>query len=374
MFRTFTFRLTPNKAQTAVLEYILADCCETYNAALQERREAWKLCRESIGLYAQQRQLTELRKDSRFSKIALDIQRDPLRRIDRAFQAFFRRCKAGEKPGYPRFRSRHRYDSFSFGDDLIVRNNQLLIPRLSQFRLRGGRDIQGKPKLCTIKRTGKKWTARIVCDIGPAPEKRAVSSAVGIDVGLTTLATLSDGAVVPNPRWVRKHEARIAAANKRLARKVRGSKNRLRAREVLRRAHQCAVDARRNYLHHVSKQLVQTYDLIAFEKLNIKGMAKSRLAKSILDAAWGELVWQITYKAEGAGAWAIPVNPRNTSQMCSGCGALVQKTLRERVHRCTCGLEMDRDLNASHNILRLGRSLVGQPAEDLITTTTSGRS
>jgi putative transposase len=356
VLRTFQFRLRPNATQTAILERILADNCETYNACLQERREAWKLERKSISYRDQQNELTELRQDRAFQWMACDIQRDPLRRVDRAFKAFFRRCKAGQKPGFPRWRSRYRYDSFSFSLP-VCRERSIKIPNVGDLRARGGRPIGGKAKLCTIKRDGKRWTASVVCDIGEAPEKVAVSRATGIDVGLTTLATLSDGTEIENPRWTRKHAARIAAANQRLARKKRGSRNRIKAREALRRTHQAAANARLNYVHHVSKWLVANYDLIAHEDLKISNMVRSNLAKSIMDAAWGLLIWCITYKAESAGVWVVPVNPNGTSQKCSGCGTTVKKKLSERTHSCpACGLILGRDHNAGRNILALGMS------------------
>lgn len=358
MFRTYELRLRPNQVQTAAFEEILRDSAETYNAGLQERKEAWRLERKSISLYEQFSELTELRKDPTFAKIAVDIQREPLRRLDRAFKAFFRRCKSGDKPGFPRFRARARYDSFLFNLPRIL-ENKIRIPNLGWFKFKASRPVTGTPRTATVKRHGNKWRIRLVCDIGAAPEKLAVTNAVGIDVGLTNFVTLSDGRSIDNPRWTRKHEARISAANRRLALKQRRSKNRIAAREVLRRAHQRATDARRNFTHHVSKWLVSNHDLIAFEKLNIKGMVRSNLAKSILDAAWGELLYQLSYKAEKAGRYAIPVNPRGTSIKCSACGADVRKTLADRRHICECGANLDRDHNAAINILALGNSAAG---------------
>lgn len=386
MLRTYQLRLHPNAAQTAALTRILSDNCETYNACLQERKEAWTLQGKSISYYDQTAQLTQLRKDPACNWMALDIQRDALRRTDRSFNAFFRRCKAGQKPGFPRYRSSRRYDSFAFGDDpIVVRERSIRIPKFGDVRARGGRPIAGTPKLCTVKRNGKRWTASVVCDIGPAPEKLAVMSAVGIDVGLSSLATLSDGRTIANPRWTRKHEARIIAASRKLARKRKRSKNRIRAREALRRAHQQAANARTNHLHHVSKRLVQDYDLIAHEDLKIVSMARSAkgtvespgknvkqkagLNRSIMDAAWGQLIWQITYKAEKAGKWVVPVNPTNTSQKCSGCGQIVSKKLSQRTHSCDCGLTIGRDHNAGLNILALGMSAAGlKPSERVQTS------
>jgi putative transposase len=368
LFRTFQFRLLPNATQRTALQRILADNCETYNAALQERREAWMLQRKFITYRDQQDEVTELRKDPAYQWMASDIQRDPLRRVDRAFKAFFRRCKTREKPGFPRYRSTNRYHSFEFSPDSRrpspVRARSVHITGVGNVRYRGSRQASGLVKVCTIKRDGTRWAATITCDIGPAPEKCAVSSPVGIDVGLTALATLSDGTEIENPRWTKRHEDRIAVANRALARKKRGSKNRIKAREVLRRAHQSAANARLNHIHHVSKWLISKYDLIAHEDLKVANMVRSNLAKSIMDAAWGILLFQLKYKAESAGTWVVPVNPRGTSQRCSGCGVVVPKTLRERAHVCPeCGLSLGRDHNAALNILALGTSAVAVRAE-----------
>lgn len=391
MHRTFQFRLRPNAAQCAFLEMVLADNCETYNACLQERIEAWKLQRKSITYHDQTAQLTQLRTDKSFRISAADIQRDPLRRVDRAFRAFFRRFRDGERPGFPRYRSVRRYDSFSFGNSPVIRPRSIKIPTMGDIRARGGRPIVGTPKYCTVKRAGKHWTASVVCDIGEAPQRiTPVSSSVGVDVGLSVLVTLSDGTTFANPRWTRKHETRIAAASRRLARKQRRSRNRIRMREALRRAYQRAADARSNYIHHVSKWLIENYDLIAHEDLKISNMARSAkgtieapgknvkqkagLNRSIMDAAWGQLIWQLTYKAEKAGKWVVPVNPRNTSQKCSGCGQIVLKKLSQRTHSCSCGLELGRDHNAGLNILALGMSAAGVRPSEHIGTSVTGES
>lgn len=375
MFRSYSLRLKPTKRQREELTAILALNCDLYNAALQERRDAWAVRRKRITYINQSAELTEIRRDDPgVKRIAVEIARDPLRRVDRAFLAFFRRCKSGDKPGYPRFRAKVRYDSFTYCLDVRIkhtkqlRNDVLLVPNLGGIKYKASRPLSGTPKAVTVKRDGKKWTARVLCDIGPAPEKKAVSTAVGIDVGLTNFVTLSDGTVIANPRWTRQHADRIAKANKSLSRKQRRSKNRIRSRQALARAYQRAADARRNFTHHVSKWLVSHYDLIAYENLKIERMVHGKLAKSILDAAWGELVWQITYKAEEAGKWAVPVNPRGTTINCSACGNPVRKGLSERTHRCpNCGLVLDRDHNAALNILRLGESLAGHgPSEQLL--------
>jgi putative transposase len=360
IIRTFRFRLKPTKKQAALLSSALALSQELYNAALQERRDAWKCERKGISYYDQTKELTEVRAiRPDVAGLSIDLAREPLRRVDRAYQAFFRRCKAGQKPGFPRFRSRDRYDSMATSS-FRIEGDRITVCKLGSVRFRAHRELRGLPKHCIIKRLGTKWQVSIVCEQGPIPEKRPVRTAVGVDVGLSTFATLSDGRQIPNPRWTRHAAQEIAEKNRALARKKRGSRNRQKAKQALRRAHQRIEDRRRNFCHHVSKALVDSYDLIAFEALKIPGMLEGNLSKSILDAAWATLLWQITYKAEGAGKWAVPVDPRGTTQRCSGCGETVHKTLSNRVHSCPCcGLVLDRDHNASMNILQAGRACAG---------------
>lgn len=362
MIRAFKYQIRPTVRQRRLFEHVLGVSCDLYNASLQERREAWRIARKSVSYYDQQKQLTELRaQDADIRRFPADLEREPLRRVDRAFKAFFRRVKAGQKPGYPRFKSKDRYTSFAIALPFFkINGNVVHIAKLGGFKIKLSRPLRGIPKLLNVIRSGKRWRASIVCDIGPAPNKRVVSRAVGIDVGLTALATLSDETVIANPRWTRQHKERIAAAGRALSSKKRGSNNRKRAKEVLRRTHQRAADARTNYLHHVSKQLVANYDLIAHEALNIQAMSRERLAKSIMDAAWGQLLFQLSYKAEEAGRYTVAVNPRGTTQRCSQCGATVAKTLWQRRHDCPqCGLSLGRDENAAINILALGMSAVG---------------
>lgn len=363
MMRSYQVRLLVTRKQNRALSELLTELCELYNAALQERRDAWRICQKRISCYDQMRELTELRRiDGACASFPVGIQRDPLRRVDRAFQSFFRRVKTKQTPGYPRFRSRGRYDSFSVGsDNFRIQGDTIVLTKLGGFRFKTRCRIKGQPKAVHVKFGSNGWHASIACDIGPAPEKRAVTKAVGIDLGLHSLATLSDGSEIDNPRWLRQEQDRLADANRSLARKKRGSKNRLKAIERARRLHQHVRGLRRSYLHRISAALVSNFDLIAYEKMNIRGMlaARIRLGRSISDAAWAELIWQLTYKAESAGVWAIPVNPSGTSQACSNCGARVPKRMRQRQHECSvCGVSLGRDHNAALNILRLGESLV----------------
>ena len=361
MIRSFTIRLKPTRRQNERMAALLEECRELYNAALGERKSAWETCRQRIGYYDQQRELTVLRGiNPESAEFPSGIQRDPLRRIQRAFDAFFRRIKAGETPGYPRFRSKGRYDSFSAdsGSFSVRPDGTIKIVGLGCIQLKTRTKWRGIPKELHVKRCGEKWVAQLVCDIGPAPERVIVGTAIGIDLGLTTLATLSDGTEILNPRWTKREEGRLAKANQSLARKTRGSNNRAKAREHLRRVHQRIAGLRSSYLTAAAKILVGRCDLIAHEDLAISEMARSKFAKGIMDAAWSQFIHRLNCEAEKAGKWVVPVNPRGTTQQCSGCSKIVPKKIWQRVHQCpSCGLTLGRDHNAALNVLRLGESL-----------------
>ena len=363
MIRTFQYRLNPTGRQTRTLTAWLVVSCDLYNAALQERRDAWKLRRKSITYFDQCHELAEMRaEDADVRAVPSDIEREPLRRVNRAFQGFFRRCRKGNgKAGFPRFRSKVRYDSLAF-PAVGMSDGWISVPKLGWIRFKAHRPLIGIPKNVIIKRQGKVWRVSIACEMGEAPERKPIRSAVGIDVGVAQFVTLSDGQAVENPRWLKASEGQLAKANQLLARKKRGSRNRLRARIALGRVHERIANRRKNFCHHVSKWLVEKYDLIAHEDLKIRNMVRGErsLNKSILDAGWNILLTQVTYKAASAGKWVVPVDPRGTSQRCSRCGTTVKKKLSERIHDCpACGLSLDRDHNAALNILAAGKAAAG---------------
>jgi putative transposase len=362
VIRTFQYALLPTRRQQRRLDDLLRLSSELYNAALEERTSAWRTHRKRIGYFEQSKELTELRReDQAIRALPVELAREPLRRVHRAFQAFFRRVRAGQKAGYPRFRSGDRYNSFSLSAPAFrMEGPNVLIAKLGGFRLRLHRPLRGTPIHLMVVRSGRRWRASIASDIGPAPEKRPVIRVMGVDLGVQSFATLSDGQVVENPRWTKQSEEQIGRWQRLLARKQRRSGNRKRARLALARAYERLGNRRRNFCHQVSKWLIEKYDLIALEKLNIAGMVRGHFSKSVLDAAWGELLGQLAYKAEEAGKFVVAVAPHGTSQICSNCGAVVPKGVEERRHECNqCGLSLSRDHNAALNILALGRSAVG---------------
>jgi putative transposase len=367
--RTYRYPLRPTKLQEAVLTSWLAFCQRLYNAALEHRIGAWRRARKSVGYNAQTVELAALRaEDSEAAAVPSDVARSALRRLDRAFQAFFRRCRSGQAPGFPRFRGRDWYDSFSFRA-VRVEGNLVHVPKLGPVRFHDYRPLEGIVQEVTIRRGAGRWWVSFSCDLGDAPPKVAVRRATGIDLGLTTFATLSDGSEVPNPRYFRRGEDCLTRRQRVLARKCRGSRSRQRAKLLVAKAHEHTRNQRLDFSRKLAAELFDQYDLIAYEDLAIRAMIRGPLAKSIADAAWGTFIRCLTSRAESAGRHAVAVDPRGTSQVCSGCGSVVRKTLSERTHACSCGLRIGRDWNSALNVLALGRSAVGLTPSEVPTPT-----
>ena len=350
MKRSFKYRIFPRTAQVTRLAPTLGVCAELSNAALQERREAYRLERKSLGYFDQQHQLPAIKahRDD-VAAIHSQVLQDVLRRLEKAFEAFLRRLKSGEKAGFPRFRSDKRYNSLTYAQSgFSLNDGKLRLSKIGDVRIKLHRPIEGKIKTLTVTRSATgKWYACFSVEIEPEPLP-ANAKAIGIDVGLYHFATLSNGEQIANPRFFRLDERALAKAQ-------RGEK-----RKAARRIHERIANRRRNFAHQLSHALVSMFGVIAFEDLKIKGMVKNHcLAKSIADAAWHQLVQFTSYKAENAGSIVRLVDPRHTSRRCPACGRLVEKSLAERVPQCWCGLVLDRDHNAAINILSLGLQTVG---------------
>lgn len=356
IIRTYKYRIYPTKRQTKTLTDNLAVCCELYNAALQERRDAWTLNRISLRYESQTLQLAQIKplRDD-VATINSNALENVLKRVDLAFKAFFRRVKAGQKAGYPRFKSFHRYDSMTFRQiGNALNGNKLRISKVGQVRIKITRPLGGPIKTLTIKREGRHWFALLDCEYTPEPMPFN-PNVIGIDVGLTHFATLSDGAEIPNPRYYRRAERALRLANRRVSRRKKGSNGRRKAVVLLQGAHALVRNQRRDFHHRVSRRLVNNFGLIAVEDLNVKGLARGMLAKSVNDAGWAQFFEFGSYKAEDAGRLWIKVIPNGTSQECV-CGASVPKTLSQRWHLClACGRSGPRDHISSQVIL--GRAI-----------------
>jgi putative transposase len=355
MRKSFKYRIFPTHAQVTKLGSTLDICRELYNASLQERRDAYRLERKSVRYVEQANQLPDIKKlRADVASVHSQVLQDVLKRVEKAFDGFFLRVKAKKKAGFPRFRSRQRYDSFTYAQSgFSVISGKLRLSKIGDVRIKLHRPVEGKIKTLTITRSATdKWFACFSVEVEARPLP-ANNQAVGIDVGLSHFATLSTGEQINNPHFFRTEEKDLAKAQRREKRKV------------ARRIHERIANCRRNFAHQLSHTLVSLFGVIAFENLNIKGMVKNHcLSKSIHDAAWNQLVQFTTYKAENAGRLCIQVDPRNTSKLCSACGSIVEKDLSMRVHRCPCGVTLDRDHNAALNILALGLQSAASPRRE----------
>ena len=360
MLKAFKYRIYPTKAQRSKMEQTLELCRWTYNETLAYRKNFFEQEGKSISKYETHNLLPEWKKNKPelkgvFSQTLQNVQE----RVDLAFKAFFRRVKAGETPRYPRFKGKGWYDSFTYpqlGFKLL--SGKLRLSKIGDIKIKLHRPIEGKIKRLTVRRSSTgKWFACFSVEIDDHPKPPWKDGLmVGIDVGLESFATLSNGEKIDNPRFFRSEEKALAKANRRLSKYEKGTFERRKALKVIQRTHERIANRRYNFAHQVSHNLVERFGLIAFEDLSITNMLKNHcLAKSISDAAWRMLVITTSYKAESAGSMVVLVDPRNTSQLCSRCGLKVTKSLSDRVHGCPqCGLVMDRDENAAINILRLG--------------------
>jgi len=330
-----------------------------YNEALAQRKSAYEERQESISYYQQSAWLTSDRKEQdRFVCLNFSSCQRTLRRLDKAFQAFFRRIKSGETPGYPRFKGYNRWNSveFTYSDGCKIRENgKLYVQNIGELKIKLHRPVNGKIKSLVIKRQAGKYYAcfSVEEETKPLPKTGAV---VGIDMGVSNFVTTSDGEFFKPPKYLRKSEKKLRRLQRAVARKVKGSKNRRKAVRNLQNCHQHIAGQRRDTSHKIARQLVNQYDVIAVEDLNTPGLVKNHhLAKSIMDAAWNTFILILIAKAVEAGHKVVKVNPRYTSQDCSSCGNRVKKDLSIRIHDCPhCGLNLDRDVNAAINILNRG--------------------
>jgi len=332
-----------------------------YNNSLAERKDAWQTHQQSISYYEKANQLKAAKKTNLFLKaVHSQVLQDTLRRLDKTFNNFFRRIKKGEKAGYPRFKGKYRYDSFTYpqsGFGLDYQKKKLRLSKIGGINIKLHRPIpsEGVIKTCTIKRDVDHWYACFSVELpAPAPgSQRELKKAIGVDVGLTSLLTLHTGETIANPHWLRTSEKQLAKEQRRQARTQKGSHNRHKQNKKVARVHLKIRHQRKDFHHKLSRKLVDAYDLIVYENLRITNMVKNPyLAKSISDAGWGQLMCFTEYKAEEAGTLVEYVSAYNTTQLCSMCGKLVPKTLATRIHSCPyCGLDVARDHNSAITIL-----------------------
>lgn len=360
--RTYRYRIYPTVRQVLAIEAQLGFACELYNAALEQRRDAWRRSHHAVTLYEQFRDLTDVRAAG-IGPLAMNCtaMRDPLLRLDRSFKAFFNGSKSGVRRGYPRFRSVRRYDGLTWTDGWALRDRRLALQGIGHLKVKWHREFPASAvvRTVTVRRVAGRWYACFSLLLVRQRRVGAPSTpAVGIDLGIRHFLTLSTGVHVAGPRAYLASARQLRVLQRRLSRRQKRSCRQQRVRRLLARKHERIRNLRRDHAHKLTRRLVADFALIAVEDLNVRGLARGLLAKHVSDQGWAAFVTLLEYKAAEAGTRLVKVAPAGTSQVCSDCGTMVKKPLSEPTHRCPhCGLIIDRDTNAALNILRLGLSL-----------------
>jgi putative transposase len=363
--KTFKYKLSPTPQHVRTMAFVLRRCRELYNAALQERRDAWRKCHKSVTAARQSAELPAIKVvRPEYHDVHSQVLQDVLTRLDRAFDAFFRRVQKGEKPGYPRFQRGQRYHSFTykqFGNGATLDKGDLVLVKIGRIPVRWSRPLEGTIKTVTITQEADGWYACFSCEGVPVCPLPPTGQETGIDLGLKVFLVTAEGEVVTNPRYYRRAEKAFAKAQRRVSRRKKCSGRRKKAAQLLAKKHQKVKRQRRDFQHKTALSLVRTYDVIYLEDLQVANLVQnSKLAKSISDAGWGQFRTILEGKAAYAGRRVIAVPPAYTSQDCSGCGVRVEKSLSIRTHICpSCGLVLDRDENAARNIQWAGQALRG---------------
>jgi putative transposase len=360
LHRTYRHRLYPTRRQIDALEAQLGFACGLYNAALQQRRDAWRDRRTSVRLRDQQHELTDLRRD-----LDLDMnycaQEMVLQRLDLAFAAFFRRVRQGETAGFPRFRSAARFNTLSFrrgqGGAAIVAD-RLRIQGVGHIKVKWHRALPSEPKQTRITRRNGRWYVAFTVAVDAEPLE-PTGRGVGVDLGVRQFATLSTGSHIAGPRAFWREAPAIRRAQRKVARRQRGSHRRRKAVAELARLRERERNRRDDAAHKAARSLIDRYDFIAVEDLKVRNMVRGNrgLAREITDQGWSAFLTHLEAKAESAGRQVVRVDPRNTSRRCHACGAVDPASrMGSRFVCTTCLHGDDADVNAAKNILERART------------------
>ncbi|MGI0080138.1 MAG: RNA-guided endonuclease InsQ/TnpB family protein [Nitrososphaerales archaeon] len=349
MISTYKFRLYPTRAQAKLMDETLETCRRLYNSLLAQRIE------NGTRFYELSKKLVELKRENKYLKaVHSQVLQDVNLRLDKAYQAFFSGLSK-----YPRFRRKGKYNSFAYPQHIIGFNllgNFLKLGKIGKVRIRLHRAIIGTIKRAAIIKDIDQWFVALSVEVEQITKGKKSETSVGVDVGIANIIALSNGEIIPNPKFLSHSGENIKYLQRELSRKKKGSKNRKKAKRALAKSWRKVRRQRDDFSHKLSFKLAKENDTIVFEDLKIQNMVKNHnLASAIMDSTWGKLRQLTAYKAERRGGRVILVNSSGTSQKCSGCGEVVPKSLSERVHRCLrCGLTLDRDINAARNILKGG--------------------
>jgi putative transposase len=363
MRRAYKFRLYPSRAQTAAMARLLETHRRLYNDALAERKAAYETEKHTVRYGEQSARLKETRRiDPSLAATNFSSCQATLRRLDHSFAGFFRRLKNGEAPGYPRFKGRSRFHTVEFpayGDGCRWDGNRVHFQYVGAVKIKLHRTVEGRIKTVSFTREADGWHVIFSCELPDRQIKPSLAPPVGIDMGLKSFLVTSDGETVESPRFYRVAQKKLRRAQRSVARKKKGGANRRKAMWHTAKLHQHVANQRKDFHYKTALSLVQRYGTVAHEDLNVQGIARTRLAKSTLDAGCSQFLGILGHKAAEAGVRVVAVNPANTTQTGSRCGCLPRVPLRlcDRVYHCSfCGQICDRDLNAARNALYLART------------------
>lgn len=360
MFKIFRYRLYPTIAQRIRLDATLETARRFYNDCLGERKAVYETEGRTIGKVEQLRRVKVHKANNPYAAgIHSHILQVVVSDLDKAFQAFFRRVRAGETPGYPRFKGANRFRSFGFkelGNGFKIDGRRLKLSGIGRVAVRWHRPLEGAIKTVRIVKKAGKWYAAFSCEVQPQPLP-LVDKEVGIDAGLSSLFMLSSGQHVENPRWYRCSQRKLRVLQRAVARKRKSGANRRKAVSTLARFTEHVANQRKDFLNKIVCTLVCCFGRIAVEDLSIDRIAKGHFAKSILDAGWGYFRQRLLAKAENAGRTVALVDPAYTTQDCCQCGHRHKLSLSDRWYSCSCGNSLDRDENAARNVLAAGRAV-----------------
>jgi putative transposase len=363
MKRTYKFRIYPTRETEKQTNIVLELCRQIYNLCLEQRRDTWKNLQKSVTRFDQIYQLPDLKKEyPEFTQIPSQTLYNVVDRVNLAFQVFFRRIKQEQNPGYPRFKSFGRYDSFTLTQaGWKIQRSNLFIKKIGKFKVKFHRQIEGTIKTVTISKSQSgKWFVCFSCDNVSEKKLPAIHKSIGIDVGCESFLTDSNGFKVENPRFLKHSEDRFKVLQQKMSKQSLKSNRRKKTKQLIARVFEKITNQRLDFHHKVAKHYVDNYYTICHEKMNAFTSFRN-LNRSMRDVAWFQFFNILHYKAEEAGREVIEVPAKDTSQRCSGCGEIVPKSLGIRVHNCPhCHTLLDRDFNSALNILRLGASRQGK--------------
>ena len=367
MLLSYKYRLKPTPAQVSMFEEQLRLCRCAYNTLLGYCFDERKAGRGTPTQFRLQNLLPVMKTQMpKLNNVFSQVLQNVAKRVHSGFEGYWARRRAGLKAHLPRFRGEDRYDSLTYPQfGFRLKDDVLCLSKIGDMRIVQHRPVEGKVKTLTVTRSrAGKWYAVFSCMVEAKPIRNRLP-AVGVDLGLNSLIALSDGTLIEAPRSYRRAEERLRWAQRGLSRKMRGSRNWEKARRRVASVCERVANQRRDIAYKTARSIVNRYEMVYVEGLSVQGLMRNRrLSKSIGDAGWGMLRNALTYMAEMSEGVIAFIDPRNTSQLCSGCGATVSKTLSERTHRCpTCGLVLDRDVNAAWNILKRGLEIGREPPE-----------